>query len=53
MPPRLAKIIFSDIQSVTLNYHTPRRMYSIALKNGSLIIWECGKMSMENVEIFS
>ena len=23
-PPRLAKIIFSDVQSVTLNYHTPR-----------------------------
>ena len=22
-PPRLAKIFFSDIQSVTLNYHTP------------------------------
>ena len=32
-------------------------MYSIALKNDSLIdkklFWECGKMSMENVEIFS
>ena len=24
MPPRVAKIFFSDIQSVTLNYHTPR-----------------------------
>ena len=30
-----------------------KSMYSIALKNDSLIIWECGKMSMENVEIFS
>ena len=26
-PPGLAKIFFSDIQSVTLNYHTPRPIY--------------------------
>ena len=27
-PPGLAKIFFSDIQSLTLNYHTPRHIYN-------------------------
>ena len=27
-PPGLAKIFFSDIQSITLNYHTPSHIFS-------------------------
>ena len=36
-PPGLAKIFCSDIQSVTLNYHTPRRMERSILLNTPLM----------------
>ena len=36
-PPGLAKIFFSDIQSITLNYHTPSHM-SIIINNNIIII---------------
>ena len=42
-PPGLAKIFFSDIQSITLNYHTPRRMQILFIRwdfrQSSKILW--------------
>ena len=37
MPPGLAKIFFSDIQSVTLNYHTHRHILLGRVEN--LLEW--------------